>query len=148
MYTISIPTNTDSHEVAATTIKKKPGQAGHDGASDLRTRRVETRVSPHEHATICSYANSQGFNSIAQYIRQQALYASSDSPLSQHNILLACQAELNDIASHVNQIAHHLTKGEPLDDEILMVMMQILDLAEENLKRITKESVNTTTGAV
>ena len=149
MYTISIPTTTtDPHEVAATIVKKKPGQAGHDGTSDLRTRRVETRVSPHEHATICSYANSQGFNSIAQYIRQQALYASSDSPFSQHNILLACQAELNDIASHVNQIARHLTEGEPLDDEILMVMMQILDLAEENLKRITKESVKTTTGAV
>ena len=147
MYTISIPT-TDPHEDAATIVKKKPGQAGHDGTSDLRTRRVETRVSPHEHATICSYANSQGFNSIAQYIRQQALYASSDSSFRQHNILLACHAELNDIASQVNQIARHLTEGEPLDEEVLMVMMQILDLAEENLKRITKESVKTTTGAV
>ena len=29
-----------------------------------------------------------------------------------------------------------------------MVMMQILELAEENLKRITKESVKTITGAV
>ena len=64
----------------------------------------------------------------------------ADSPFATQHILLACQAELNDIAGHVNQIARHLTEGEPLDEEMLMVMMQVLDLAEENLKRVTKES--------
>lgn len=126
----------DHHEVIGTTPKQHPG---HDGHPHLRTRRVETRVSPDEHATICAFAIAQGYSSIAQYIRQQALYGSVDSPSSQHKALIACQAELNDITSHVNQIALHLTKGEPLDDEMLMVMLQVLDLAEENLKRITKE---------
>lgn len=140
MYTISLPT-TDHHEVADTTIKQQPGQAGHDGQHHLRTRRVETRVSPAEHATICARALSQGFGSIAQYVRQQAIHGGdADSPFANQHILLACQAELNDIASHVNQIARHLTEGEHLDEEMLMVMMQVLDLAEENLKRITKES--------
>ena len=147
MYTISKPT-TDHHEVAATIIKQQPGQAGHDGQQHLRSRRVETRVSPEEHATICAHAMSQGFGSIAQYVRQQAVHGSdADSPFHHQHILLACQSELNDIAGHVNQIARHLTEGEPLDEEMLMVMMQILDLAEENLKRITKERIAATVEA-
>ena len=133
-------TTADHHEVIGTTPKQQPGQAGHDGQGQLRTRRVETRVSPEEHITIMGRALSQGFGSIAQYVRQQALYGSdSVSPSSQHKALIACQAELNDITSHVNQIALHLTKGEPLDDEMLMVMLQVLDLAEENLKRIQSQ---------
>ena len=130
-------TTADHHEVIGTTPKQQPGQAGRDGQPHLRTRRVETRVSPDEHATICSFATAQGYSSIAQYVRQQALYGSGDSPVSQHKALIACQAELNDITSHVNQIARHLTEGASLDEEMLMVMMQVLDLAEENLKRIT-----------
>ena len=47
----------------------------------------------------------------------------------------------------MNQIARHLTEGEPLDEEMLMVMMQVLDLAEENLKRVTKESAAATAEA-
>ncbi|MEZ2298004.1 hypothetical protein [Variovorax sp. RCC_210] len=142
MNDITIPP-ADHHEVAIT--KQKPGQAGHDGQQHLRTRRVETRVSPDEHATICARALSQGFGSVAQYVRQQAVHGSdADSPFSSQHVLLACQAELNDIAGHVNQIARHLTEGEPLDEEMLMIMMQVLDLAEENLKRITKESTAAT----
>lgn len=134
-------TTSANDEVAGTITKQQPGQAGHDGQQHLRTRRVETRVSPEEHATICARALSQGFGSIAQYVRQQAVHGSdADLPFRHRHILLACQGELNDIAGHVNQIARHLTEGEPLDEEMLMVMMQVLDLAEENLKRITKAS--------
>ena len=141
----NITTTADHHEVAHTITKQQCGQAGHDGQQHLRTRRVETRVSPEEHVTICARALSQGFGSIAQYVRQQAVHGTdADSPFNHHHILLACQAELNDIASHVNQIARHLTEGEPLDEEMLMIMMQVLDLAEENLKRITKESTAAT----
>ena len=147
MYTISLPI-TDHHEIAPTITKQQPGQAGHDGQQHLRTRRVETRVSPEEHATICARAMSQGFGSIAQYVRQQAVHGSdANSPFSNHHVMLACQAELNDIAGYVNQIARHLTEGESLDEEMLMVMMQVLDLAEENLKRITKESTAATAEA-
>ncbi|WP_042581952.1 plasmid mobilization protein [Variovorax paradoxus] len=143
----NITTTADPHEVAGTISKQQPGRAGHNGQQHLRTRRVETRVSPAEHATICARALSQGFGSIAQYVRQQAVHGgNADSPFSHHHILLACQAELNDIAGHVNQIARHLTEGEALDEEMLMVMMQVLDLAEENLKRITKESTAATAG--
>jgi|GEM_PF-3567594 len=144
----NIITAADHYEVAANIIKQQPGQAGHDGQQHLRTRRVETRVSPEEHAAICARALSQGFGSIAQYVRQQAVHGGdADSPFATQHILLACQAELNDIAGHVNQIARHLTEGEPLDEEMLMVMMQVLDLAEENLKRVTKESAAATAEA-
>ena len=140
--------NADHHEVIGATPKQQPGQAGHDGQPHLRTRRVETRVSPDEHATICAFATAQSYGSIAQYIRQQALYGCGDSPSSQHKALIACQAELNSIASHVNQIARRLTEGASLDEEMLMVMMQVLDLAEENLQRITKEGAKPVAGAV
>ena len=53
-------TTADHHEVIGTTPKQQPGQAGHDGQAYLRTRRVETRVSPDEHATICAFATAQG----------------------------------------------------------------------------------------
>ena len=56
----NIITAADHYEVAANIIKQQPGQAGHDGQQHLRTRRVETRVSPEEHAAICARALSQG----------------------------------------------------------------------------------------
>lgn len=144
----NIITIADHHEVADNKTIQQPGQAGHESQQHLRTRRIETRVSPAEHATICARALSQGFGSIAQYVRQQAIHGGdAESPFANQQILLACQAELNDIAGHVNQIARHLTEGEPLDEEMLMVMMQVLDLAEENLKRITKESTAATAEA-
>jgi len=110
-----ITTTANHHEVADIIIKQQPGQAGHDGQQHLRTRRMETRVSPEEHATICARALSQGFGSVTQYVRQQALHGSdADSPFSNQHTLLVCQAELSDIPDHVNQIARHLTDGEPL----------------------------------
>lgn len=126
----------DPHQVDSITPKQQPDQVGPD-IQQLRTRRVETRVSPDEHAAICARASSEGCSSVAQFVRQQALYG-SDSPSTRHKALIACQGELTDIANHVNQIACHLTQGEPLDEEMLMVMMQVLDLAEENLKSVTQ----------
>ena len=126
----------DHQQGASTAPKQQSGNAGTE-RPHLRTRRVETRVSPDEHAAICARALSQGSSSVAQFVREQALYG-ADSPCARHKALLACQRELNDITSHVNQIARHLTQGDPLDEEMLMVTMQILDLAEENLKRVTQ----------
>ena len=135
-----IDTTADHHEVANAKREHQPEQAAHSKQQHLRIRRVETRVSPREHASICSLASAQGYSSVAQYVRQQALYGSGVSPSTQYKALIACQAELNDMTGHVNQIARHLTDGEPLDEEMLMVLLQVLDLAEENLKRITQES--------
>jgi len=98
-------------------------------------------ASPDEHATICVRALPQGLGSIAPYVCQQAVHGSdADSPFSNPHVPVACQAERNDIAAHASQIVRHLTEGEPLDEDMLMVMMQVLDLAEENLKRIIQES--------
>lgn len=118
-------------------IKQKNGQAGPDGNGLLRNRRIELRVSPQEYASICSHANARHFNSIAQYVREQALGSGvTDSAMSRHKAIVAATYELNKIGVNINQIARHLNSGQALDEEMLMVLLQVQDLAEENLKRI------------
>lgn len=119
-------------------IKQKNGQAGPDGNSLLRTRRIELRVSPTEYVEICLLATSNGFNSVAQYVREHALTpASSESSSSRYKAVLAATWELNKIGVNINQISHHLNAGHTPDEEMLMILLQIQDLAQENLKKIT-----------
>lgn len=125
-------------------IKQKNGQAGPDGNSLLRTRRIELRVSPTEYVEICLLATSNGFNSVAQYVREHALTpASSDSASSRHKAVLAATWELNKIGVNINQISHHLNAGHAPDEEMLMILLQVQDLAQENLKKITTGIVRT-----
>ena len=119
-------------------IKQKNGQAGPDGNGLLRNRRIELRVSPKEYAAICSHANVRHFNSIAQYVREQALGNEvTDSATSRHKAVIAATYELNKIGVNINQISRHLNSGQAPDEEMLMVLLQVQDLAEENLQRIT-----------
>ena len=119
-------------------IKQKNGQAGPDGNGLLRNRRIELRVSPKEYAAICSHANAHRFNSIAQYVREQALGSEiTDSATSRHKAVIAATYELNKIGVNINQMARQLNSGQAQDQEMLMVLLQIQDLAEENLKRVT-----------
>ena len=115
------------------TKKKKNGQTGSDGNEYLRVRRIETRVSDAEQEAIKAAAASAGCITVGQFLRDRALYPSGESPSALHKALLDCRYELNRIGNNVNQIARQLNKGGPVDDEMLMVLLQVQELAREHL---------------
>ena len=120
------------------TIKKKNGQAGPDGNNLLRNKRIELRVSRTEYEEICLTATRKHFNSVAQYVREHALSVATSEPASsRHKAVLAATYELNKLGVNINQIAHHLNAGRVPDEEMLLVLLQVQDIAEESLKRIT-----------
>lgn len=114
------------------TLKKCNGQSGDDGNKLLRTRRIEVRVSPDEYELIKARGTNQGFRHTAQFLRQSALYAGEiDSPIASKKALLAAQYELNRIGNNINQISRALNSGSEPDEEMKLVLMQILEVAEQ-----------------
>ena len=120
--------------------KRSNGQAGPDGNSYLRTQRVELRVCPQEHDTLCEMASKAGFHSLAQYVRESALSRGNvESPTTRHKAHTAVLYALNRIGKNLNQVARKANQGQPLDDEILMVLLQVQELAQEHLHALTSE---------
>ena len=119
--------------------KRSNGQAGPDGNTYLRTRRVELRVCPQEHRSLCELASKAGFHSLAQYVRETALSRSHvESPTTRHKEQTAVLYALNRIGNNLNQIARRCNQGQPLDDEILLVLLQVQELAQEHLTAFTE----------
>jgi hypothetical protein len=115
--------------------KKCNGQSGEDGNQYVRTKRIELRVSPAEFSRIKANGREAGFNNTAQYVRERAVRSGGiDSPILTKKALLACQYELNRIGNNINQIARRLNQGASPDDEMLLVLLQIQELAEQSLK--------------
>lgn len=114
------------------TLKKCNGQSGDDGNKFLRTRRIEVRVSPEEYELIKARGTNQGFRHTAQFLRQSAMYAGEiDSPMASKKALLAAQYELNRIGNNINQISRALNSGDEPSEEMKLVLMQILEIAEQ-----------------
>ena len=125
--------------------KRSNGQAGPDGNSYLRTQRVELRVCPQEHDTLCELASKAGFHSLAQYVRESALSRGNvESPTTRHKAHTAVLYALNRIGNNLNQVARKVNQGQPLDDEILLVLLQVQELAQEHLQALAGEIQGTT----
>lgn len=128
--------------------KKCNGQTGDDGNLYLRSHRIELRVSPSELSTIRAQARDNGFSNTAQFVRQSALHRDTAEPPNAHKkALLACQYELNRIGNNINQIARHLNQGQPLDDEMHLVMLQVLEFAQQLVEEAAKAAKGTKAGA-
>ena len=111
--------------------KKKPGQAGSDDTSEfLRQDRIEIRVNHHEKKRIKQLAIEKGFETVAQYVRCQAMKPGTESPNAQRQAQYACTHQLNRMGTNINQIARHLNSGVKLDDEVLLTLVQIMEHAE------------------
>lgn len=121
------------------TLKKCNGQSGDDGNKLLRTRRIEVRVSPDEYELIKARGTNQGFRHTAQFLRQCAMYAGEiDSPMASKKALLAAQYELNRIGNNINQISRALNSGSEPDEETKLLLMQILEVAEQMVTEAAK----------
>ena len=112
--------------------KQKHGQSGADGNDFLRTKRIELRVAPHEYQAIESSAMTSGFGNVAQFLRESGIHARTvDSPFTRRKENDRWLYEINRIGNNLNQIARRLNQGNPVDDEILMILMQIREMLEE-----------------
>jgi hypothetical protein len=109
-------------------IKKQAGQSGIDGNIHRRTKRVEIRVSPQEHTTLGEKAIAAGYDNLAQYLRETGLRGNVSHP---SNDELAWLQTINLIGNYVAEIAVQLKDGREPDEEILLVIMQVQEIAEE-----------------
>lgn len=112
--------------------KKRPGQAGAADVSDfVRQDRIEFRVNHHEKKRIAQLAKEREFDTIAQYVRCQAMKPGAENPNAQRQAQYACMNQLNRMGSNINQIARHLNSGGSPDDQILLTLVQIMEHAEK-----------------
>lgn len=111
--------------------KKRPGQAGCADTSEfLRQDRIEIRVNHHEKKRITQLATEKEFETVAQYVRCQAMNPGAENPNAQRQAQYACMHQLNRMGTNINQIARHLNSGGKPDDEILMTLVRIMEHAE------------------
>jgi hypothetical protein len=118
------------------TLKQKAGQSGSaDAHPFLRNERLEIRVSSQEKQRITQHQTELGFGTVAQYVRSQALtQGKARSTTEQHKALMACAYQFNKMGNNLNQIARHLNQGQPFSEEVKLVLLQILDCANELVK--------------
>ena len=111
--------------------KKRPGQAGSADSSEfLRQERIEVRVNHHEKKRITQLAIEKEFETVAQYVRCQAMKPGTESPSAQRQAQYSCMHQLNRMGTNINQIARHLNSGGKPDDQILLTLVQIMEHAE------------------
>lgn len=111
--------------------KKRPGQAGSTDSSDfLRQDRIEIRVNHHEKKRIAQLAMEREFETVAQYVRCQAMRPGSENPNAQRQAQYACMHQLNRMGSNINQIARNLNSGGQPDGEMLVTLVKIMEYAE------------------
>lgn len=111
--------------------KKRPGQSGSADTSEfVRQDRIEVHVNHHEKKRIAQLAMEKDFETVAQYVRCQAMKPGSESPNAQRQAQYACMHQLNRIGTNINQIARHLNSGGKPDDEIRLALIKIMELAE------------------
>lgn len=121
-----------SIEITASPLKKQIGQSGSDGNQQVRDRRIDFRVTAVEHAQLRAMALANGCNSLAQYAREVALSAGSGTiPSNAYQDQLKWLQEINRIGNHVEQISDSLRGGHEPDEEMLLILFQIQELAEQ-----------------
>jgi hypothetical protein len=120
-------------EAAASPIKKQAGQSGIDGNIHRRDRRVEIRFSNEERDELAHRAIDAGYTNLAQYLREIVLNTSAEPANSDEQAWLQ---NINRIGNYVAEIAGRLNEGEQPDDEILLVLMQVQEYAEDVWKEV------------
>jgi CII-binding regulator of phage lambda lysogenization HflD len=116
-------------------LKLKNGQTGPDGNRYLRSKRVEVRFCQQEYQLIEKHALASGYSNIAQYLRESGLTTKNiTSPTARQKDKNKWLYEINRIGNNINQIARQLNQGQAVDDEVLLILAQIQDMASETLR--------------
>lgn len=120
-------------KAAASSIKKQAGQSGIDGNMQRRDRRVEIRFSDDERDLLSDRAIAAGYTSLAQYLREAVLRPAAEPANNNEHEWLQ---NINRIGNYVAEVAVHLNDGHQPDDEILLVLMQTQEYAEDVWKEV------------
>lgn len=124
-------------------LKAKHGQSGSDGNHFLRTKRVEIRVCANEYSNLENNAVEAGYRNVAQYLREAGLERKElTSPLARRAEKNKWLYEINRIGNNINQIAKKLNQGNSLDDDVLLILSQIQDIANSTLNTVLKDIDN------
>lgn len=120
-------------------VKNRIGQSGADGHAYRRTKRIELRVSPIEHAQLCAIAIGAGYKNLAQFLRESGLNTGRGlSPTADYHHQLLWLQVINRIGDHIDKVASQLAHGKEPDEEMLLYLMQIQELAEQVWKETRK----------
>lgn len=103
--------------------KKRPGQTGYDGNTQLRTKIVQVAYSPSEYADLESQCDESAHSSIASFVREKSLskaikIVSKDKIKAEKVAELYQLAKATDISqtgkmgSNLNQIARKFNNNE------------------------------------
>lgn len=121
-------------------LKNKHGQSGADGNHYLRIKRVEIRVCIHEYSLLEKNAIDSGYRNVAQYLREAGLERKDlTSPFAKKSEKNKWLYEINRIGNNINQIAKKLNQGNSLDDDALLLLSQIQDIANSTLQIVLKD---------
>ena len=103
--------------------------------TNLRNVQVYVRVSTDEKERLFDMASAESYPSLSQYMRERGLFGNA-TPTAGTNLQWEAVTAVNRLANEVKTIADNLSHGRQPDEELLLVAMQIQELAEETLKEI------------
>lgn len=109
------------------------GQCGSDGNEFKRLKRIEIKANNLEYAELRELAHRSGYTNLAQYMREIGLSGKEINSKTKHmEAIRLCQFELNKIDNNLNDFSRQLNSKpeEPFNEEALLVLMQIKELAE------------------
>lgn len=97
---------------------------------NLRTDRLYVRVTAAEKETLRELAAIGGFLSISGYMREKGL-SSSLTPTEANSLHWQWLGAVNRIGTELDGITAHVAHGREPDEEILLLVMQLHELAQE-----------------
>ena len=109
------------------------GQCGSDGNEFKRLKRIEIKANNLEYAELRELAHRSGYTNLAQYMREIGLSGKEiHSKTKRMEATRLCLFELNKIDNNLSEFCRHINSkpDEPFNEEALLVLMQIKELAE------------------
>lgn len=110
--------------------EEQNGPASAWPGSSVRAQRIYIRVTPQEKAELCRLAASTGFSALATYMREKGL-SDGVTPTETNALHWEWLAAVNRIGTEMDDIAAHLAHGREPDEEMLLLVMQLHELAQE-----------------
>ena len=100
------------------------------GTSEVRNKQLYIRVTSSEKQALSHLAAVGGFLSMSAYMREKGL-SSGITPTESNSLHWQWLGAVNRIGTELDDIAAHLAHGREPDEEMLLLVMQLHELAQE-----------------
>lgn len=101
----------------------------------IRKSRVFIHTTAEEKQALFKLAEEEGFPSLSKFMRERGLHGGA-TPTAGTNLQWEAVSAVHRIANEVQTIAAQLSNGRQPDEELLLVAMQIQEVAEETLNEL------------